>query len=184
MFATRVVVVHAGGGSSIVAGVIGGLVVLIGVVLTDQFTRLRERRGRLEEAWYAMQASASTLMSGNISHLSSAELTARYAQVMSEAGRIYVAAKWPTRRAKQIRTEVDALTVRFIVAMSKWTSGREGPPKLGPVIGERLGALVFPDSMSRGTVNAALKAEGLPSLEDSDPEARHNIPLGEQQPDH
>lgn len=124
-----------------------------------------------------MLATSATLLAGSVSHLTEHELVARYAEFMQGLNRIHIHARWPTPKAEEIRTEVDEIYARFFVALDKWTSGDEGPPRLGPIIGEHLSGLVFPGKPTvRQRVNEALAAEGRPTIEQRDPEAKHNAP--------
>lgn len=174
---SHVVIVPAGANGSLVAGLIGGGVVLLGVFLADLLTRWRDRRSRLEEATWGMLAASSTLMTGSVGHLTEHELIARYAELMQGLNRIRTHASWPTPNAEQIRAEVDEIYARFFVALDKWTSGEEGPPRLGPIIGEQLSGLVFPGKPTvRQRINEALTGEGRPTIEQRDPEAKHNAP--------
>jgi hypothetical protein len=178
---SHVIVVHTGGSSSIVAGVIGGVVVLIGVVLTEALVRSRERRRRLEEAAWSLQtvAHGGGLLTGNVSHMSMAELSARYAALVDQLGRIRADAKWPIRNAQQIVAEVDAITIRLMVAVAKWGAEKAGPPRLGPILGERLAGLVFGTRESaRQQLDEALSAEGLPSLDEVTADQAENAPPG------
>lgn len=172
------VVVHTGG-NSVVAGVIGGVVVLIGVVLTEALVRSRERRRRLEEAAWSLHGGLhGGLPTGNVGHMSGVELSAHFSAFVNELGRIRADARWPIRHAQEIVDEVDAITRRLAVAMGKWGAGKAGPPRLGPILGERLAGLVFGTRRSaRQKLNEALSAEGLPSLDEQTADKAENVPL-------
>jgi hypothetical protein len=156
------VVVHS---SDVVSGLIGGAVVLLGVVLTEAFVRLRERRRRLNEAaWDLQSAMGGGLHTGKTPGMSYVELLARYQKIMQQLGRIRADAKWPIRNAKEIVTEVDAIMVRFMVAVVRFGAQKSGPPRIGPILGSKLLPLVLRDGNSTQVINEALKKEGLPSL--------------------
>jgi hypothetical protein len=176
------VVVHAGG-SPVVAGVIGGLVVLIGVVLTEGLIRTRERRTRLEEAvWSLRSAAHGGLLIGHVESMSDGELAARYAAFIDQLGRIRAEAKWPIRNREEIADEVDAITRRFMVAVGKWGAGKAGPPRLGPVLGEHLFGLVFINQKAGASqsLDDALLAEGLPTLSEITADDAPNKPPDER----
>jgi hypothetical protein len=172
--------VHVGG-NSVVAGLVGGGVVLLGVVLAEALVRSRERRRRLEEAaWNLRTPLQGGLLTGNVSHLSQAELSARYSAFTDRLGQIRAEAKWPLRNAKQIRDEVDEITVRLMVAIGRWGVGRTGPPRLGPILGDKLLRLIVDSQESaRHQLDAALKAEGLPTLSEVTADQSENLPLPE-----
>jgi hypothetical protein len=177
------IVVHSGG-SSIVAGIIGGAVVLIGVVLTEMLVRSRERRRRLEEAvWSLQNTMRGGLLSGNVGHLSDDELDAQYSAFAAQLTRIRAEAKWPLRDAEKIVAEVDAISTRFMVAVGRWGIGRTGPPRLAPILGERLVELVIGDQEPLyAKIDAALSAEGLPTLADVMADKAENMPLPSESP--
>jgi len=174
------IVVHSGG-SSVVAGVIGGAVVLIGVVLAEALIRGRERRRRLEEAaWNLRTPLEGGLLTGNVQHLSTAELSARYGAFADHLGQIRAQAKWPVRNAKQIRDEVDAITVRLMVAVARFGAERAGPPRLGPILGDKLLRLIVDSQESaEHQLDTALEAEGLPTLGEITADTSENLPLPE-----
>lgn len=168
-----------------VAGLVGGAVVLLGVVFAEALVRNRERRRRLEEAvWNLRTPLQGGLLTGHVDHLSQAELSARYSTFADQLGRIRAEAKWPMRNAKQIRDEVDEITVRLMVAMAKWGANRAGPPRLGPILGDKLLRLVLDAQRSAGhRLDEALKAEGLPTLGEVTADQSENLPLAETPPD-
>jgi hypothetical protein len=172
------VVVHTAGVASIVAGIVGGIVVLIGVVLTEALVRSRERRRRLEEAMWNLQGGLhGGLLTGHVGHMSGTELSARYAAFTDQLGRIRADARWPMRNAQEIVAEVDAITVRLMVAMGRWGTKKVGPPRLGPILGDRLAGLVFGKRESaRQHLDEALSAEGLPSLDEVTADESENAP--------
>jgi hypothetical protein len=179
VLASRIEVVVHTGGSSVIAGVIGGVVVLIGVMLAEALARGRERRRRLEEAvWNLRSTLQGGLLTGNVEHLSQADLSAQYSAFADHLGRIRAEAKWPMRNARKIVDEVDAITVRLMVAIGRWGVHRAGPPRLGPILGDKLLRLVLDAQESAGRqLDAALKAEGLPTLGEVTADESENVPL-------
>lgn len=144
-------------------------------MLTEVLTRLREGRRRLDEAAWNLLSAADLMPTGKTVGMSDKELLAVFATFIRRLGQLRVAARWPHKNAKAIVVEVDEINARFMVAMAKWASGREGPPRLGPILGERLSTFVFPKRLqARARVNDALKAEGFPALEVNDPGTKHN----------
>ncbi len=156
------VVVHSG---DLVSALIGGGIVVAGVLLTEAFVRVRERRRRLNEAaWDLQSATSGGLLVGRLTDMTPSEASSRYATVMHQLGRIRADAKWPIRNAKKIRDEVDAITIRFMVAVVKAGTQGAGHPRLGPILGSKLLPLIFREPHAAKALDDALKAEGLPTL--------------------
>jgi hypothetical protein len=171
-----VIQVHSG---DFVAGLTGGAVVLVGVILTELLVRHRERRRRLEEAaWSLQSATHGGLLIGHVAGMSGSDLAARYSGFMQQLGRIRAEARWPVRNAKEIVAEVDQITLRFMVAVGRMGTGNAGPPRLGPILGERLTALVFGihGGPSSPTINEALRSEGLPTVDEITADETTNVP--------
>src|ERR1700735_3544659 len=84
------VVVHSG---DLLSAVIGGGVVLLGVMLAEILTRVRERRRLDEAAWDLQSALRGGLLTGRIVGKTTAEAAASYADVMHQLGRIRREAK-------------------------------------------------------------------------------------------
>jgi hypothetical protein len=175
---SHLIIVHVSSGSSVVAGVIGGAVVLIGVLLTEALIRIREGRRRLEDATWNLLDASNLLSTGKTLGMSDKELLGELANFVRAIGRVRVAARWPRRNAHAIVAELDAINGRFMVAMAKWASDHhpnDGPPRLGPIVGERLSGLVFPGQIqARERVDAVLREAGFPALGETDPDGRHN----------
>jgi hypothetical protein len=156
------IVVNSG---DLVSALIGGAIVLAGVLLSEAFVRLRERRRRLDEAaWELQGATRGGLLVGRIEDMTPSEASSRYAHVMHQLGRIRAEAKWPIKNAKKIRDEVDAIETRFMVEVVRAGTQGTGHPRLGPVIGSELLPLIFRETHADEALDKALKAEGLPSL--------------------
>ncbi len=166
-------IVHSG---DLVSGLIGGGVVLFGVFVTEAFVRLRERRRRLNEAaWELQSATRGGLLVGRLADMTPSEASARYAAVMHQLGRIRADAKWPIQNAKKIRDEVDAITIRFMVAVVRAGTEGAGHPRLGPILGSKLLPLIFREPHARQALEDALKAERLPSLAEVTADESHNV---------
>ena len=169
-------VVHSG---DLVSALIGGGVVLFGVFLTEAFVRVRERRRRLNEAaWELQSATRGGLLVGRLTDMTASEASSRYANFKHQLGRIRADAKWPIRNAKEIVAEVDAITIRLMVAVVRaGTQTDVGPPRLGPILGSKLLPLISREPPSAQALDDALKAEGLPSLseitDDESPNVQH-----------
>jgi hypothetical protein len=166
-------VVHSG---DFVSALIGGGVVLFGVFVTEAFVRLRERRRRLNEgAWDLQSATRGGLLVGRLTDMTPSEASSRYAAVMHQLGRIRAEAKWPIRNAKKIRDEVDAITIRFMVAVVRAGTQGAGHPRLGPILGSKLLPLIFHEPRAAHALDEALKAEGLPSLAEVTADESQNV---------
>lgn len=161
----------------LLSALIGGGVVLLGVFVTEALTRVRERRRRLDEAaWHLQSALRGGLLTGRIVGKTTVEAAASYADVMHQLGRIRREAKWPIRNAKEIVAEVDAIVVRFMVAVVRHGTQKDaGPPRLGPILGSKLMTLVLRESNSSQSLDDALKAEGLPTLAEVTADESHNV---------
>jgi hypothetical protein len=167
------IVVNSG---SLVSALIGGGVVLLGVFVTEALTRVRERRRRLDEAaWDLQSALRGGLLTGRIVGKTTVEAAASYADVMHQLGRIRREAKWPIRNAKEIVAEVDAIVVRFMVAVVRYGTQKDGLPRLGPILGSKLLPLVLRESSSSQSLDEALEREGLPSLAEVTADESHNV---------
>jgi hypothetical protein len=169
------VVVHSG---DLVSALIGGGIVLLGVFVGEVFVRLRERRRRLDEAaWELQSATRGGLLVGRLSEMTPSEASSRYAHVLHQLGRIRAEAKWPIRDAKKTRDEVDAITIRLMVAVVRAGTQGAGHPRLGPILGSKLLPLIFHEPHAKQVLEDALKAEGLPSLAeitaDESPNVQH-----------
>ncbi|MGA9874251.1 MAG: hypothetical protein WBQ21_00390 [Solirubrobacteraceae bacterium] len=161
--------------SDVLSGLIGGAVVLLGVILTEAFVRLRERRRRLNDAaWTLQTAMGGGLATGRVPSMSNLELLNRYQMFMQELGRIRTDAKWPIRNAKQIVAEVDSITIRFMVSLARWAQNEAEVPRLGPILGSVLLPLIFREARSSLSLDEALKREGLPSLGEATADESHN----------
>jgi hypothetical protein len=155
------IVINSG---DLVSALIGGGIVLAGVFVGEVFVRLRERRGRLNEAaWDLQSATRGGLLAGRIEDMTPSEASSRYAHVMHQLGRIRADAKWPIKNAQKIRNEVDAIETRFMVEVVRAGTRGAGHPRLGPIIGSELLPLIFRETHAAEALDAALKAEGLPS---------------------
>lgn len=166
-------IVHSG---DLVSALIGGGVVLFGVFVTEAFVRLRERRRRLNEAaWDLQSATRGGLLVGRLTDMTSSEASSRYAAVMHQLGRIRAEAKWPIRNAKKIRDEVDAITIRFMVAVVRAGTQGAGHPRLGPILGSNLLPFIFHEPHAAQALDEALKAEGLPSLAEVTADESQNV---------
>lgn len=166
--------VHTG---DFVAGLLGGLVVLLGVFITEALVRHRERLRRLQEAAWNLQSAASGgPMVGHIGGMPAGDLARVYTEVSQQLGRIRAEARWPVRHAKEIRSEVDEIRINLMIAVAKMGTGKAGPPQLGPILGEKLLLLILrePKGLTQKALNDRLKAEGLPTVDDLD--ASHNLP--------
>ncbi|HTA34904.1 MAG TPA: hypothetical protein VK721_15890 [Solirubrobacteraceae bacterium] len=162
--ARPVINVHSG---DVVAGLVGGVVVLAGVVLTEMLVRHRERRRRLEEATWNLQATThGGLLIGDVEGMSGSELAARYAAFNHQLFRIRTEARWPIKNAKEITAETEEITLRLMVAVGRMGTGAAGPARLGPVLGERLALLVFGSrgGLTQRVIDERMRAEGLPTL--------------------
>jgi hypothetical protein len=156
---------------------IGGGVVLLGVFVTEAMVRVRERRRRLNEAaWDLQSATRGGLLVGRLTGLTASEASSRYANVMHQLGRIRADAKWPIRDAKKIVAEVDAITIRFMVAVVRaGTRTDVGAPRLGPILGSKLLPLILREPRAAHALEDALKAEGLPSLAEVTADESQNV---------
>jgi hypothetical protein len=167
------VVVHSG---DLVSALIGGGIVLAGVLLTEAFVRVRERRRRLNEAaWDLQSATRGGLLVGRLADMTPSEASAGYAAVMHQLGRIRAEAKWPICNAGEIRDEVDAITIRFMVAVVRAGTQGAGHPRLGPILGSTLLPLIFREPHSVQALDDALKAEGLPTLAEVTADESQNV---------
>ena len=151
---------------------------MLGVVLTDVLTRWRDRRAKLYRALFVMEAATATLLDGRVNHLSEPDLIDRYGRFIRELGAVRSASKWPMPNAREIRRETERILIDFEVAMRKWGAELAGPPRLGPIIGSELHSLVADDQgrIPVERLNAALKAAGLPTEEESALPMEHNMP--------
>jgi len=172
--------VHTG---DLVAGLIGGAIVLVGVLLTELLVRHRERRRRLEAAAWELQRASGGLLMGSVGEITPAELQARLSALLGQLGRIRGDARWPIRNAKAIQAEIDAVAVRLVVAVGKEVAGHAGPPRLRPILGDKLFRLVLGPSkatITRKTLDDAMRDAGLPSVEDVTADDSPNEPLAEK----
>jgi hypothetical protein len=164
------VVVHTAGGSDVIAGLIGGAVVLLSVILAEALVRRREHQRRLETATWAFLSTSHLLAAGNIDDLTRREIQSELAAFGRGLGPVRVEARWPTHNAAAIANELDQINARLMVAVTRWSAGTHGAPRLGPITGERLSGLVFRNRLtSKERINDALRAEGLPTLDELDP---------------
>jgi hypothetical protein len=114
-------------------------------------------------------------LTGQIVGKATAEVAASYADVMQQLGRIRREAKRPIRNAKEIVAEVDAIIVRFMVAIVRHGSEQDaGPPRLGPILGSKLLPLILREPSSSQSLDETLKREGLPSLAEITADESHN----------
>jgi hypothetical protein len=169
-----VIDVHAG---DFVAGLLGGAVVLLGVLLTEALVRHRERHRRLREAaWDLQTAAGGGLMIGHIPGMSGDQLARGLTEFAQQLGRIKNEARWPIPHAKEIRAEVDKIRADLMVATAKMGTGKAGPPKLGPIMGEKLLPMILPEKgLTQRGLNERLRVEGLPTLDVLDDS--HNVPM-------
>ena len=153
-------VVHSG---DLLAALIGGGVVLIGVVLGEMLVRFRDRRRRLEDAVWTVLAIGTELPTASVR---SGEEIRPYIVAL---GRVRTEARWPIRNAKEIRAELAAIMERLMVEVARSHSQGNAIVLLG-LIGPNLSRLVFgeQDVLSRERINDALRAKGLPTLDDED----------------
>lgn len=171
-----VINVHTG---DFVAGLLGGVVVLLGVLLGELLIRQRERQRHLREAAWSLQTGiGGGLMTGRIGEMSNAEVSKAYVEFMTQLGRIRAEARWPIRNAKAIRDEVDAILRRFVLAVARAGAEQAGSPRLGPVMGDKLMRLIVPGpvGLTRGDINEALQVEGLPTIDDATADESTNVP--------
>ena len=152
------VVVHSG---DLVSALIGGGIVLLGVFVGEVFVRLRERRRRLDEAaWELQSATRGGLLVGRLSEMTPSEASSRYAHVLHQLGRIRAEAKWPIRDAKKIRDEVDAITIRLMVAVVRAGTQGAGHPRLGPILGSKLLPLDLPQTPRKTSARGCVESRG------------------------
>jgi hypothetical protein len=167
-------VIHSG---DLVSALIGGGIVLAGVLLSEVFLRIRERRRRLNDAaWELQSATRGGLLVGRLSELTPSDASSRYAHILHQLGRIRADAKWPIRDAKKIRDEVDAITIRFMVAVVRAGTQGAGHPRLGPILGSKLLLLIFHEPRAKQALEDALNAAGLPSLAELTADESPNAP--------
>ena len=88
------------------------------------------------------------------------QLAGGYTSFVHDLIRIRTYARWPVRKAAQIRAEVDEILVRFSAAVDEWNTGDAGPPRVGAIVGGELAGLAFPsESNVKQLLNSALRAE-------------------------
>ena len=181
---THVVVVHnvVNIGSPWLAGLIGGAVVLIGVVTTEVLVRFRERGRRIIESWWAMGAATTGLKDGNPLELPADQLLEAYGSVIEHLAKIRSDARWPVKDAGAIREEIDEIQARFMIALGLFGDGKEGAPRLGPIVGDKLARLIFGKHRSAmAKLDARLVEAGLPTVYERTADyERMNAPLMEQ----
>ncbi len=154
------------GSAGLLAGLVGGATILIGVLAAELLVRFRQRRVDLDTSYQEMQL-ATAAFQWDTSDASPRELLETYNRFITYLARIRQLAKWPIRDARAIVAEVDAIS-----ADTQWPSQRPAgvgaPPELGPVLGTQLGELISPSGESVGVVvnDAFERAAGYPTIED------------------
>lgn len=164
-------------GSLALAGVFGGLTVLVGVLVTEWLVRTRERQRRLDQALHDMEV-ASVPMFGPPKGATREETRRWYSQFLRAIYDLRREVGWPIRNAKAIREELDQIEIRLTLAAAKLRKGTtEEWPKLGEVMGKDIRRLVT-DTRRPDSINDALRAEGFPTIDRWDDEDAWKPPEG------
>ena len=149
------------------AGFIGGLTILVGVVVTEVLVRFRERRRALETSMWEMHmacGSYDAAESDGAKELAHEAYTNALAQIRGLA-------KWPVRHRDEIVREVDKAFTDYAVAVAaRRVHGT--PVRLGSLRSTRLNRLIMGDRDSTSAINAGLQAAGYPPIDNwGDPAA-------------
>lgn len=155
------VTVNTGIAPVLLAGLVGGATILLGVVVTEVLVRFRERRRELEAALWNMHLACGSQAAAETEagkHVAEEAFTNSLAQMRSLA-------KWPIPNRTDIVSEIDAVFGRFAVGVARRMV--EGTPLLlGAIRGTRITRLVMGDRDSVAAINSALVAAGYPTLDE------------------
>ena len=153
--------------SVVLAGFVGGVTILVGVAAAEALGRFRERRRRLDEVMWSMDEAVSGLLGGS-PNITGEELRRKLSLFTSHLARIRSLARWPVRNSREINRELNAVYLRFALAVSQFRIDGV-PPQLGPVIGLDLNRLVMGGRKTlQGYIDDGLRAAGYPTLDEWD----------------
>jgi hypothetical protein len=126
---------------SIVGGAIGGATVLLGVLVAEWLTRVRERRDRINDSLFNVLQFSILLTVEDTTKVTPHMWIERVTPFQIEVGRLGRQARWPMRNAKEIRQEVHEILKRYKQTSSELLTHQK---KIDPreVVGDRLGPLV------------------------------------------
>jgi hypothetical protein len=155
---------------AVVGGLVGAGAVLIGVLLTEGFIRIRNRRDTVERAvlTLATQATASSALLKQPVPDGLTGVPTELGQVIDQAALVLVLARWPLRHHAKIREEAGDIAIQAAVAFIRWVTN-------GPLTQEqtlrfgtgKLHKAVFGDRPPLDDrIDAVLQAEGFGSLSD------------------
>ena len=125
---------------SVVGGLIGGTTVLIGVLCAEWLTRKRELAYKIDSAFADLLAQGALLLWDD-SDDSTKNIHRKCALYFVELTKMQSAARPPLHGYKEIRTELEAILLRFNAASDRWQSGGK-PPNVTELLGEQIGLLV------------------------------------------
>ncbi len=125
--------------TSVRAGVIGGITVLVGVLFAEWLTLRRETANRFSDAWWVFFAqSANVFFNGSAKD--SEDVLWRSSLFLAELGKLHSAAHWPLHNHKEVRDEVEEIIKRFQEAQRPWREVGQ-IPSVEFVLGAKIGPL-------------------------------------------
>ena len=163
---TQRIIVHVGTslGDIAFAGLIGGLTIVLGVVVTEILVRYRERRRALHEEVGRLQIFATGCLPGT-DRVPIQETFHDYWAFLTTVSSARGHARWPTRHAGEIRAEIDSIYERFVLALADHQVNGT-TPDFRSIVGPDLFTLVVPEgSPSVARLNASLQEAGFPPME-------------------
>jgi hypothetical protein len=165
------VIVHVTVGTGIgglgLAGFVGGLTILLGVLAAEWLVRLRERRRDLQQATEAVFDTLTPFLQAPASAgLSADEIHAAGVRLIFVVRKVRDCARRPIKNWEAIRHETTEIWVRHAVATVEWLRG--GPaPDFRKIVGVQLQSLVSGSHVDAGErVNEVLASKGLPRIEE------------------